>query len=348
MRIAVVGDLRQIVAGIVVALDDGGALLRHADVPAHIVELRIHQRRLQRQRLDLLVHGHLIALQLDTGGGVPVVLLQLLVVALPGDLAGVQIEPHGDAAPAHVVKGHSAGARLAGGVDHQRLAVLHEGGHADAVDGIGMQRRRLGMLANDLLADAEPLLRPLHIGPHGIHIVEILLVQLLNAAAAVPVDGLDDHRVLVRQKRLKLLRVGGKQIQRLTAHQGPELLKEGILVVEDGGVGAVVHPPHEGSRPHTGQIRGALRVVQVVKFKHHIVRRAGAVALGAPQHVGKQRRRRLAADGVRLLGGLPDPAQRHVLGRLTNGTQFHKGKTSFHNRCLLLYRICHKRKAPSA
>ena len=36
MRIAVVGDLRQIVAGIVVALDDGGALLRHADVPAHI------------------------------------------------------------------------------------------------------------------------------------------------------------------------------------------------------------------------------------------------------------------------------------------------------------------------
>ena len=204
------------------------------------------------------------------------------------------------------------------------------------------------MLADDLLADAEPLLRLLHVGPHGLQIGEILLVQLLDTAAAVTVDGLDDHGVLVRHERLELLKICLEQIQRLAAHQGPELLKKGVLVVENGGVGAVIHPLDEGGGAHPGQIGGPLIVAQVVKLKHHIVRGACAVALGAPQHVGKQRCRGLAADGVCLSGGLPDPAQRHALGRLTDRTQFHKGRSSFHNRCLSLYLFLWKRKAPTA
>ena len=84
MGIAVVGDLRQIIAGIVVAFDNCGALLGHADIPSHIVEFRVHQRRFQRQRLDLFVHRHLIAFQHDAGGGVLVIFFQLLIMALPG------------------------------------------------------------------------------------------------------------------------------------------------------------------------------------------------------------------------------------------------------------------------
>ena len=195
-------------------------------------------------------------------------------------------------------------------------AVLHEGSHTDAVDGIGMEGRRLRVLTNDLLGDAETLGGILHVDPQFMEIGEILLIQLLNAAAAVEIHRLDDHIVLICHEGGELLFRAGKNVDGLAAHEGTELLKEGVFIVENGGVGAVVDPLDEGGGADTGEIGGALGIRKTPELKHHIVGRARAILVGAAEHIHKESGGGLAADSVGLLGLFPHAADGHIFGSL--------------------------------
>ena len=93
------GQLAQVRAGEVVALDDGGAVGADGHIPAHMAHLRNFQGSLAGQGLGLLNHGQLITHQGDAGVGVLVKDVEIVVGGGGADLAGVDIHPAEDAPP---------------------------------------------------------------------------------------------------------------------------------------------------------------------------------------------------------------------------------------------------------
>lgn len=97
------GQLAQVRAGEVIALDDGRAVGADGHIPAHMAHLRDLPGGLTGHGLGLLDHGQLIAHQGDAGVGVPVIDVEIVVGGGGADLTGVDIHPAEDAALAGVV-----------------------------------------------------------------------------------------------------------------------------------------------------------------------------------------------------------------------------------------------------
>ena len=188
-----------------------------------------------------------------------------------------------------------------------------------------MQGRHVRMLAKHLLGNAKGLVLTAQIFPQALGGGKVLHIQLFDTPAAVGVHRLGHDGVLARQKPGEALQIAAAQIVRLAAHELPELLGKGVLVVENVGIGPVVDPLDKGGGADAGQKRGALGGAGLIEAEHHIIGGAGAVAGGTVEHIGKHRGLGFSADGAGLASQLGRAPQQMAAahGGANEGRELH-------------------------
>ncbi len=298
------GDLIEIVAGVLVALHQTGAVGGEAHVPADIAHLGDHLGGLGAHFLGGLPVGEGEALDGGTGGGMGLVKVLLLVDGGHPNDAGLHVHGGHHAAVVEVVHKFAAAAHPQdSGNEVDVAAPAPDGHHPGGVDGAGVQSVQRRVLLDDRL-QLQPggLLGQMAV--QGIQRGEISRVQLFNAPAAAAHGGLGhEHRVAL-QKGQHVGFVFSRHRHPLPVEEG---LKPGVepgLVVQIAHIVLVVVFDDELVVPAPGEVGVPLLRGQVVHLEQVVVHIARAVLHRAPPHVlehGPAGAARFFVDGADLV-----------------------------------------------
>ena len=288
---AVRRKLIDIVAGIVVALDQQRPVIGHAHVPAYNADLRHDLACALYKRDDLVPKRDLEALNGHAGQGMHVVQMPGLIQRRVDYLAPVLLYGHDHAAVIEVIDILAVADAQVRGYDARFFAV-GEAYDAAGVDRAGVQRHEVAMLHDALLQ--QHLACAVQVLTHRLG--QLAHVELLNAAAALPVNGLHHEHGVLFDKCVKLGVARCGVVEPVAVQKLGEVVREFELILDLGHIRRVVIRLDEAVIYASREHRFALRGVEVVHLEQPIVHISGLVAQSAPDHVEKYEQ--LAASGL--------------------------------------------------
>ena len=186
LRLVRVRELREVVARVVVALNDGRAVFGQAYVPSDIAHLRYLKRRLQDHFLDFLHKREAIAYKSDASVGMLIVVDKLRGMPLPCNLPLIEVKVARKPSVFKVVNKLSVVAHFKYGIQDMRYALLDNRTNPQAVERIGINPRRGFVLSDDLFNYAEVLLPARDVSVKLIQVVERGNLNFFNSLTAFP------------------------------------------------------------------------------------------------------------------------------------------------------------------